>query len=228
MLSKWNCVCFKGWSFALLHFLYSLPSPLLVSYTALDRSLPRVTCYLYLTQQKRKHQTSVVELMREGGTFPAEIRSGTSLHSAASGPQAVFLLGRRRGVCPMYLLAGLVLCLQRWESGCGSCPAQSPGFPFLEVRRGGREGAGWGRAWHLCISSLIKPGHGRAGAQGTSSTHLVWRQPGRVWPVPTLCELRYPGLVPALGLHLSCFYQQATNIMLWTVKTWNSTFAPMF
>lgn len=48
-------------------FLYGLPNPLLMSYTALDRSLPRVTCYLYLTQQKRKHQTSVVELMREGG-----------------------------------------------------------------------------------------------------------------------------------------------------------------
>lgn len=70
--------------------LHTLLSPLQMSYTALDSSLPQVTCYLYLTQQKRKYQTSVVELMREEHSWQ-EIRSGASLHSTISGLQAVFL-----------------------------------------------------------------------------------------------------------------------------------------
>lgn len=82
---------------------------------------------------------------------------------------------------PWFFLAGLVLCLERWESSCGSCPAQTPGFPFLEVRWDGREQGG--AELGTCASPpLIKPGQDKGGSPGTaapSHPEAAWEASGQ-------------------------------------------------
>ena len=128
------------------------------------RQLPASSNLLpYQTGQKRKCQTSVVELMREEHP-QQEIRSGASLHSNCSGLQAVFLAApsltwENKGCVP-HATSGRVC-----SSACGGgspavVPAQLSRLGFLSLGVGwdGRE-QGEGGFSTGASPPVIKSGH---------------------------------------------------------------------
>lgn len=195
---------------------HSLPSPLQMSYTALDSSLPQVTCYLYSTQQKRKRQTSVVELMREEHSWQ-EIRSGASLHSVISGLQAVFLampaLWKNKGCMPSVSFGKSGPLLVEEGVLLWFLPSSVPWVSFP------RDGVGWEGTGQregltlVCLPLQQNQGMSKVRAWGNSNHPCVVLSRGSLWGLclmMTVGKPGYPGLLPSLVLHilhLSCFYQ---------------------
>lgn len=189
--------------------LHSLPSPLQMSCTTLDSSLPQVTCYLYQTRPK-KGTSDKCGGIDEGGTFPArnKVRRITPQYfqEASSSFLAVLvLIWANKGCVPHGIFSQVWSSTRRWESCCGSCPAQLLGFHSLGMGWDGKEQG----ERELGVTSPDKfrawPGWEPRETSVTSSC-LAWRQPG--WHlVMAVGKPGYPARLPGFVLHLSCFCQ---------------------
>lgn len=139
-----------------------------------------------------------------------EIRSGASLHGTFRRLQTVFpavlvLIWANKGCVPHSMSWQVWSSSRRWESCCGSCPAQSLGFLSLGMGWDGKEQGEGGLGVSSPDNVRAWPGW-EPRETSVASSCLTQRQP--VWHlVMAVGKPGYPGHLPCSVLHLDCFCQ---------------------